>query len=674
MWMNSNYWAVALLTAMVSGVTAQEAGNILSVAAYQHTATLDQRGDFVMRWTPEEESLRVEIQVATKGWAGLGFSPSGGMRGADITLGWVDSHGELHVHDRYAHGKTTPVVDHSQDTVVEGGYQNDTHTVIRFSRPWNTCDKSQDMRLTDDTMRVIWAFGEEDPVDEMVMERHAQRGVKSIYLKEPGFAPPPLTEDIGAWDIRAPNVSLSSHTDTVYWCKLYKAPDHVNGTHIIGFEPLISKDNLAYVHHMILYTCIGSPSRLHRWAQHDGVQCYASNMPPSWYSCRTVYIAWAVGSEGETWPDNVGLPVGGGNEPHYFMLVVHYDNPRLTEGVVDDSGLRVLYTKKLRKYEAGVLVVGHMVEKGQVIPPGQTWMSIGHCGAPCLEAFLPPEGIKVIQVAQHSHLLGRGLTLRHIRGHRELPVIAQDLNYDFNYQISRRLKKELTVLPGDSFIQECLYDSHGKTDPTFGGFSTREEMCVSFLLYYPKVPITSCLSHPALENIYQPLGVKNIQTLNKNRTYYWDLDEERERKLVEALLEREEKPSITAYDFGMVYKSMGVHEPGSLNNKTLYDIFLDKKTWRDEGRMRALQKQIEYGTHRIECRTNSLRQWKDYEYPHFTSIKTLDDECAESEGSQVYHLVPSDVPKEGSPSHTLQPASTPSLLLGSVGLLLILLK
>lgn len=38
---------------------------------------------------------------------------------------------------------------------------------------------------------------------------------------------------------------------------------------------------------------------------------------------------------------------------------------------------------------------------------------------------LPPEGIKVIQVLQHAHLLGKALTLRHIRGHRELPIIAQ---------------------------------------------------------------------------------------------------------------------------------------------------------------------------------------------------------------------------------------------------------
>ena len=53
-----------------------------------------------------------------------------------------------HPQDRYAYGMTTPVVDISQDVVVEGGYQNDTHTVMRFSRPWNTCDTEHDMKLS----------------------------------------------------------------------------------------------------------------------------------------------------------------------------------------------------------------------------------------------------------------------------------------------------------------------------------------------------------------------------------------------------------------------------------------------------------------------------------------------------------------------------------------------
>lgn len=49
--------------------------------------------------------------------------------------------------DRYAEGIWTPTVDESQDVKLLGGYQNDTHTVLRFSRPWVTLDTSTDYML-----------------------------------------------------------------------------------------------------------------------------------------------------------------------------------------------------------------------------------------------------------------------------------------------------------------------------------------------------------------------------------------------------------------------------------------------------------------------------------------------------------------------------------------------
>ncbi|ROT69493.1 dopamine beta hydroxylase [Penaeus vannamei] len=64
--------------------------------AFVHRAMMDQRGAYFMLWTPLEERLVVEVQVATRGYVGLGFSPTGGMKGADVVLGWVDDKGFLH--------------------------------------------------------------------------------------------------------------------------------------------------------------------------------------------------------------------------------------------------------------------------------------------------------------------------------------------------------------------------------------------------------------------------------------------------------------------------------------------------------------------------------------------------------------------------------------------------
>ena len=58
-----------------------------------------------------------------------------------------------------------------------------------------------------------------------------------------------------------------------------------------------------------------------------------------------------------------------------------------------------------------------------------------------------PEGIHVFAVALHTHLVGMSVRVRHFRNGVELPVINEDLGYDFNYQEARMLPEEVTILP-----------------------------------------------------------------------------------------------------------------------------------------------------------------------------------------------------------------------------------
>ena len=81
-------------------------------------------------------------------------------------IGWVDRAGRVHVSDRHAVGNNPPYLDTRQDVELVAGYENDTHTVVTFSRAWDTCDTEQDLALGRDTVRVIWAFSEDtDPLD-----------------------------------------------------------------------------------------------------------------------------------------------------------------------------------------------------------------------------------------------------------------------------------------------------------------------------------------------------------------------------------------------------------------------------------------------------------------------------------------------------------------------------
>ncbi|XP_022247444.1 DBH-like monooxygenase protein 1 [Limulus polyphemus] len=219
-------------------------------------------------------------------------------------------------------------------------------------------------------------------------------------------------------------------------------------------------------------------------------------MPPVFRKCKGVMAAWGIGGETMVLPDHAGIPFGG-MENKYFMIEVHYDNPALHRDVVDSSGLRLFYTKKLRKNDAVTLMAGANVGKTVIIPPGQQkYVVAGHCGHRCLEKVVPEDGLKIFAVFPHSHLIGKEILVRHFRNGSELAPIVVDRNYDFNYQEYRYLPEEVTILPEDHLTVECVYDSTSRQTTTFGGFSTKDEMCLAFFFYYPKTNMSFCLSSP----------------------------------------------------------------------------------------------------------------------------------------------------------------------------------
>ena len=58
--------------------------------------------------------------------------------------------------------------------------------------------------------------------------------------------------------------------------------------------------------------------------------------------------------------------------------------------MIDSSGLRFYYTKRLRKYDAGVLVVGAFVDDRLTIPPKETnWEINGFCSEDCTREVCP---------------------------------------------------------------------------------------------------------------------------------------------------------------------------------------------------------------------------------------------------------------------------------------------
>ncbi|RUS69044.1 hypothetical protein EGW08_023195 [Elysia chlorotica] len=447
--------------------------------------------DFTLYWNFNTTHITFEMVVKTNGWVGFGISPKGAMKSSDVIIAWVKD-GQAHFADRHAEGHFLPAIDSSQDWTLVMAQETGQFTMLKVARPLETCD-DQDVPIKPGTTRVIYAYSQTDPSSDDAIGYHGNtRGTKSILLLDPPTNEQheeDLPADVKILEFTNRNVSVPSE-DTTYHCTMWKLPDLGGKNHMIRYEPIIQVGHETLIHHMVLYYCSGTVS--------DGsfptsdFNCYV-NPPTLTYSCYNILVAWAIGGKVFNFPKNVGYPVGEANDPGIFMLETHYDNPRMRSDFVDSSGMRMYVTSQLRQHDAGIIMVGVNVDKYHIIPPyEESFLSQGICHESCLAEGLGGQEIHVFANFLHAHLLGSKLRTRHFRNGTELPPLQEDNNYDFDYQETRFLNEERVIKKGDSLVVECECDSTKRTGITYGGLSSREEMCESFMLYYPRTRMNFC--------------------------------------------------------------------------------------------------------------------------------------------------------------------------------------
>nr|XP_018667907.1 DBH-like monooxygenase protein 1 homolog [Ciona intestinalis] len=486
--------------------------NIDPTQAYERFFDLDGVGNVKLYWKYTDTHITFELHGQTTGWIGIGFSPTGGMRGADIIVGWVKN-GNAVISDRHGVGNTFPPRDDQQNVELLTGAECNGWTMLKFVRPLRTCDEN-DRQITKNTMKVIYAFGAADPTDDdltPINYHRMNKGVRSMILLEgPRFVTPLVpSETHSSFDILN-NVSAIPARKTYYNCMLVRLPTLPTKHHVIKFEPLIQPGNERFVHHMLLHLCTKNEKDV--TLLNTNHECYRLTSPADFSDCVQIIAAWAVGGGPHILPPHVGYPLGNTSEPVYAMLEMHYDNPNLISGVSDQSGMRIYYTPELRQYDVGILTIGQIVNSySNIIPPTiSSFKHYGDCPAECLETVMDEIGvdhIKVVGGFLHSHLLGRKLRVRHLRNGTELPNILRDDSYDFDYQEGHSLTEEVIIRKGDALQVVCDYDSSGRSTYTTVGLATENEMCLGFLTYYPKVPLSICETSPYLLELLQYFGV-----------------------------------------------------------------------------------------------------------------------------------------------------------------------
>ncbi|XP_069507983.1 putative DBH-like monooxygenase protein 2 [Ambystoma mexicanum] len=441
------------------------------------------------------------------------------MEGADIVIGGVFPNQTTYFSDYHSVGKTLPAVDEKQDYKLISLAENGSSTVMRFSRPFRTCDPN-DMDITTDTMRVIYAYGVDDAI-----EYHAgRRGTKSIQLlqeDQPARLPPPSTFNIK--ELIMDNFTVPA-TETTYACTFAALPAVTKKHHIYKFEPIIQAGNEALIHHIVLYSC----PRMANVTTPTG-QCQDRKYPHPFTQCFQNMVAWGVGGEGFQFPSHVGISLGTLEDPTHVMMEIHYSNFHATAGLRDSSGMRLYYTSEVRKYDVGILEVGPHLFRGVFIPPRvESFQTYGLCYTDHFPVLSPAVNeMHVFASLLHTHLAGRAVQIAQYRNGSQIGFLGRDMNYDFNLQETRLLQNEATLKVGDAMLLECTYNTMDRANITLGGMGTKDEMCMAFLYIYPRSNITNCNSVPDLVSIATALG-RNVSSFGdaaeKIRTFQWDAE------------------------------------------------------------------------------------------------------------------------------------------------------
>lgn len=180
-------------------------------------------------------------------------------------------------------------------------------------------------------------------------------------------------------------------------------------------------------------------------------------------------------------PREAGIPVTSSRP--FLIMEIHYDNPDALVGNVDSSGIRVYYTNKMRKYEAGSLVLADSFVSriGQPVISGFKYMHT--CPSECTSKFSQP--INVYGSFLHMHTTGMTIyTNRFSKEEQFLGKLSSVNFWNDRFQKSRALPEPIILSPGQQLATTCVYDTSKRANTKFG-LSTRDEMCIHFLQYYP---------------------------------------------------------------------------------------------------------------------------------------------------------------------------------------------
>ncbi|XP_019750127.1 peptidyl-glycine alpha-amidating monooxygenase B isoform X2 [Hippocampus comes] len=304
-------------------------------------------------------------------------------------------------------------------------------------------------------------------------------------------------------DLRMPGV-IPAKSDT-YLCMAFPVPTtRSHAAYVVDFIPQATMNT---VHHMLLFGCKSPVSTTNYW------DCGSTRG-----TCKdgaSILYAWARNAPPTKLPKDVGFEVGRNSGVSYFVLQIHYgDISAFQDHHKDCSGLTLTITSTPQPFIAGIYLLMTM---DTVIQPGKR---VTNADIACDYTSYP---IYPFAFRTHTHRLGKVVSGYRIRNGKwsligrqspQLPQAFYPTNHDVDVQY------------GDTLAARCMFTGEGRSEETYMGGTSDDEMCNFYIMYYMDskhaIPYMNCMKQgsaklfqhiPPEANIPIPVSPENMNAM-----------------------------------------------------------------------------------------------------------------------------------------------------------------
>jgi hypothetical protein len=286
----------------------------------------------------------------------------------------------------------------------------------------------------------------------------------------PEIPPPPRLEgEIHSISTGVDYVPDPSRTDD-YRCFVVESPLS-DRYYVTGYE--VHPGNASIVHHVIVYAPqsddAGNEAR-ERDAREEGpgYTCFGSS-----HVDALPVVLWAPGGGATLFPAGTGLQIDGSRP---LIIQVHYNT---LAGAGSDRTRVDLQTAR----SAIRAFFGPLAAHDLALPPRME--SVTATAEQSLAEL--PVSLRVWGTFPHMHTLGRSLQVDRIASDGTEQCLVRLPRWDFRWQLAYWYETPFRVTRADTVRITCTYDTRSRTETTYWGEGTLDEMCLNFFYVTPEL-------------------------------------------------------------------------------------------------------------------------------------------------------------------------------------------